>query len=214
MRPEAILFDWDNTLVDTWSAIHEALNATLVAFGHAPWTLHETRDRVRKSMRDSFPALFGDAWRDAGETFYRHLDAVHLDTLAPRPGARRMLDELSDAGFYLGVVSNKKGEVLRVEAAHLGWERYFAKIVGAFDAARDKPAPDPVDMALFGSGIERGDKVWFAGDTDVDLACAFNSGCVGVLVRRKPPAETEFGATRPTWHFPDCLTLSKTARNL
>jgi phosphoglycolate phosphatase len=214
LRPEAILFDWDNTLVDSWPAIHEALNATLVAFGHAPWTFDETCDRVRKSMRDSFPALFGDAWRDAGETFYRHFDAIHLDALAPRPGAGRMLEELSDAGFYLGVVSNKKGDILRTEAAHLGWNRHFARIVGASDAARDKPAPDPVDMALFGSGIERGDKVWFAGDTDIDLACAANSGCVGVLVRKTPPAGAEFGTSRPAWHFTDCLTLSNTARNL
>ena len=25
-RPRAILFDWDNTLVDSWATIHEALN--------------------------------------------------------------------------------------------------------------------------------------------------------------------------------------------
>ena len=25
-RPRAILFDWDNTLVDSWVTIHEALN--------------------------------------------------------------------------------------------------------------------------------------------------------------------------------------------
>ena len=27
-RPRAILFDWDNTLVDSWVTIHEALNIT------------------------------------------------------------------------------------------------------------------------------------------------------------------------------------------
>src|SRR5947207_1478268 len=30
-RPRAILFDWDNTLVDSWVTIHEALNITMAA---------------------------------------------------------------------------------------------------------------------------------------------------------------------------------------
>ena len=58
--PRAFLFDWDNTLVDSWPIIHDALNVTLTAFGKEPWSLDETRSRVRKSMRDSFPKLFGD----------------------------------------------------------------------------------------------------------------------------------------------------------
>ena len=59
-RPRAILFDWDNTLVDNWLAISEALNATLVAMGHPTWSLTETKARVRNSLRDSFPAMFGE----------------------------------------------------------------------------------------------------------------------------------------------------------
>ena len=31
--PQAALFDWDNTLVDTWPVIHEAMNTTLSAMG-------------------------------------------------------------------------------------------------------------------------------------------------------------------------------------
>ena len=30
-RPRAILFDWDNTLVDSWATIHEALNVVMTA---------------------------------------------------------------------------------------------------------------------------------------------------------------------------------------
>ena len=29
--PRAILFDWDNTLVDSWATIHEALNFVMAA---------------------------------------------------------------------------------------------------------------------------------------------------------------------------------------
>jgi len=36
VRPHAILFDWDNTLVDSWGTIHEALNAVMVAMDEPP----------------------------------------------------------------------------------------------------------------------------------------------------------------------------------
>ena len=34
--PRAILFDWDNTLADNWTAITTAMNATLAAMDRAP----------------------------------------------------------------------------------------------------------------------------------------------------------------------------------
>ena len=34
--PRAILFDWDNTLVDSWPTILDALNTTFEAFHMAP----------------------------------------------------------------------------------------------------------------------------------------------------------------------------------
>lgn len=206
-RPRAVIFDWDNTLVDTWPAIHEALNATFAAFGLAPWTYEETRRRVRRSMRDSFPALFGERWQEAGKVFYERFAAVHLEKLAPRPGAGEALEKLSRAGIYLGVVSNKRGRYLRAEARHLGWERYFGRIVGAYDAPRDKPACEPVDLVLELSGIARGADVWFAGDTEIDLECAVNAGCVPVLVREEAPSPGEFAPHPPVWHVRDCLAL-------
>ena len=47
--PRAILFDWDNTLVDSWGTIHEALVRTFTADGPAAWTLAETKARVRSA---------------------------------------------------------------------------------------------------------------------------------------------------------------------
>ena len=57
--PRAILFDWDNTLADNWAAIHGAMNATLIAMGQLPWTLAQSRNQIKASLRDSFPLLFG-----------------------------------------------------------------------------------------------------------------------------------------------------------
>ena len=49
-RPRAILFDWDNTLVDSWATIHEALNFLMRAMDKPEWSPAETRERVRLSL--------------------------------------------------------------------------------------------------------------------------------------------------------------------
>lgn len=206
-RPKALIFDWDNTLVNTWPAIHDAYNHMLVAMGHEPWTLEETQQRVQKSMRDTFPGLFGDRWEEAAKIFYARFEESHIKQLAPHEGAETMLKTLCQKGYYLSVVSNKTGKYLREEADHLGWTKYFTKVLGAGDAQLDKPDPAPVDLALEGSGIARDSKVWFVGDTDVDLECAYNSGCIGVLVRPQPPKEGEFDAYPPSWYFNSCIEL-------
>ncbi len=213
-RPRAILFDWDNTLVDTWAVIQDAQNHTLVAFGMEPWTMEETRARVRGSMRDAFPVLFGDRWQEAGRIFYGRFAACHLDRLCAAPGAEALLAQLAATDIYLAVVSNKQGDFLRAEVAQLGWTPYFSRVVGALDAERDKPEPEPVRMALSEGRIEPGEAVWFVGDADVDLECATRAGCVPVLLRETPPGPKEFAKYPPVAHVSGCLTLSKVLRSL
>lgn len=212
--PRAILFDWDNTLVDNWSVIRTALNAALTAMGHPPWTLEETRARVRASLRDSFPAMFGDRWREAEKIFYERFAATHLEELQEMAGAGAMLASLAAKGIALGVVSNKRGAFLRAEAERLGWAGHFGRLVGAGDAPRDKPAPDPVRLALDGTGVEPGPAVWFVGDTDIDLACAAGSGCVPVLLRAEPPAPGEFPHHPPALHLRTCPELTEIIEKL
>jgi phosphoglycolate phosphatase len=205
--PQAILFDWDNTLIDSWPTIHEATNAVFTAMGHPLWTLEETKARVRRSLRETFPEMFGGRWEEARDVYYRHIRAHHLDTLLPLPGIAEMLAALDRAGIYLGVVSNKDGALLRAEAEHLGWGRHFGALVGAGDASRDKPACEPLDMALAKSGFTRGDTVWYVGDTGMDMQCACTSLCIPVLLRPTVLDEAEFVDYPPQHRFAKPLEL-------
>ena len=212
MRPAALIFDWDNTLVDTWPTIHDALNIMLPQMGLDPWPIEETRQRVRQSLRDAFPALFGERWEEARKIYLEAFEAIHLDRLKPLPGAKALIEGLHGEGRYLALVSNKTGTLLRKEVAALGWERYFAKVVGAGDAPRDKPHRAPVDLALEGSPHTAGEAVWFVGDTGIDMECAQNAGCVPVLVHAEPPRFEpggEFQQARPALHFTDCMALAR-----
>jgi len=185
--PEAVIFDWDNTLVDAWPGIATALNAALTRFGHPAWTLDEVRARVRRSLRESFPSLFGRGWEEAKDVFYEALERSHLAHVTPLPGALATLDHAARAGIPLAVVSNKTGRFLRREAEALGWTGRFAALVGAGDAAADKPDPAPMRLALAALGREAGPGVvhpgiWYVGDTALDMLAARNAGLTGVLV--------------------------------
>lgn len=207
-RPKALLFDWDNTLVDTWLTIHQALVVTFEAMGRRPWTLEETRANVRQSAREAFPELFGGRAEEATRLFYEAFERDHLTHLRERAGAGEMLAELARRdGLLLGVVSNKTGRYLRLEATRLGWSGHFHSLVGATDAARDKPARDPVDLALAESGLAAGPEVWFVGDTDVDLKCAVAAGCTPVLIRETAPGEGEFAGHEPHAYAADFAAL-------
>lgn len=211
-RPAALIFDWDNTLVDSWGTIHAALNTMFAQMGHAPWTLAETQIKVRKSLREAFPPMFGDRWEEARDLYLAAFEALHLERLAPLPDAEALIQAIASEGHYLALVSNKTGRFLRREVAALGWERYFGKIVGAGDAARDKPDRAPVDLALDGSGIAPGPAVWFVGDTGIDMACALNAGCTPILVHGPEDgllAGDEFADATPARYFRDCMALAR-----
>ena len=212
-RPRAILFDWDNTLVDSWATIHEALNFLMRAMDKPEWTLTDTREKVRLSLREAFPLHFGERWEEAREIYLDRFRAIHLDRLTALPGREAMLRGLAGEGIFLGVVSNKTGELLRREVARLGWSEMFGSIVGAGDAALDKPACEPVHLALAPSGVPAGEEVWFVGDTAIDMECALNSGCVAVLLDNGAPAE-EFVRFAPQLSFADELTLFRSLQGL
>lgn len=204
--PRAVLFDWDNTLVDSWGCIHAALNATLRWADQPEWSIDETRARVRRSLRDSFPALFGDRWETARDVYYAEFEARHLEALEPMPGAGELLAALASNGVYMGVVSNKTGRFLRAEADALGWTRYFGRLVGATDAVADKPAPDPVHLALESAGLRPGPDVWFVGDADIDMQCAHATGCLPLLVGQ---SDDIFGTFAPAHRFANCFMMSR-----
>jgi phosphoglycolate phosphatase len=211
--PRAILFDWDNTLVDTWATIHEALNFLMRAMEQPEWSLTETMVRTRLSLRDAFPPLFGERWEEARRIYLGRFREIHLDRLSPLPGREAMLQALAEEGMFLGVVSNKTGELLRREVAQLGWSDFFGSIVGAGDAPADKPAAEPVHLALSASGVPAGADVWFVGDTAIDMECARNSGCVAVLLGEAAAPE-EFVRFAPHLSFADGTGLFRSLEGL
>lgn len=178
--PEAVLFDWDNTLIDGWTGITSALNVVLRTWDLAPWTLAEAKARIRGSVRDSFPDLFGPDWRRAADMLRQTMSSQDLAHLTLMPGAEALV--AAAVRLPCAVVSNKEGGNLRREVAHLGWTLRFGAIVGAGDASADKPSPAPIWHALQRIGVKPSPAVWYVGDTGSDMLAARRAGCLAVLV--------------------------------
>lgn len=210
-RPSTLLYDWDNTLVDGWAGITAALNAVFTAFDRPLWTKEDTRNRVRVSLRESFPIMFGDEWKRARDIFYGALAHEHLNHVAPMAGVPDVL--IAGVGWPQGVVSNKAGEFLRREVAHLGWAGYFGPVIGAGDATADKPDPAPLLMAMRQLGREPGPDTWYMGDTALDMRAARAAGLTAVLIG---DAAHDGGVERaaPDIHFADAAALALQLREL
>ncbi|MBO4644769.1 MAG: HAD family hydrolase [Alphaproteobacteria bacterium] len=188
--PKAILFDWDNTLMDTTPILYKAYCVLQAHYGLPEYSMEEYQKLTGLSLRETFPDLFGDKWEEAKQVYLDAYREHHLTMLTPFDKAREVVELAFQKTGCVGIVSNKTSSILRAEIDHLGWSSYFYSVVGAGDAERDKPAADPVFKALEGTGIayENGKlsaPVWFVGDGDADMECARISGCLRVRMAKE-----------------------------
>ena len=110
-RPRAILFDWDNTLVDSWDTIHDALHHCFTQMGREPWTLAEVKARTRLSPGRGVSAPVRRTLARGAATLFRPLprDASRAHQAAAG-GRRRCSTGWRPWACPLAVVSNKTGD--------------------------------------------------------------------------------------------------------
>lgn len=209
-KPRFILFDWDGTLVDSLPGIFAAHNYVRKILGHREWSWDEYKLHMRSSSRELYPKLYGDRADEAIDILYEYYGTHHLAGLEVLPYAAELLALVEKMKLPMGVVSNKKHEMLLREAAHLGWDRYFAgAMIGAGAASRDKPAADPVTMALKIMNIvpQKG-QVWYVGDTITDMQTAQAADCLAVLVLNGESKDDLISEFSPYLVVQDCRELA------
>jgi phosphoglycolate phosphatase len=132
------------------------------------------------SIRDYFLSFFRpEQARNAESAYIRKIKEI---SAAPFSDSFSLLSWIHSLQIPMAVVSNKEGYHLRKEVKDLGWQDYFYCVVGSNDAQKDKPSPTPLLYALSRRSIEPGPRVWFVGDSVVDMVCAKQAGCSGVAM--------------------------------
>lgn len=177
--PLAVVFDWDNTLVDTQDNIFNAIKHTIDLMGYSNTTAGRNSHESRKSYMVN---LFGEQWKKANRIYQQYLDKALLQNITLNPGVEEMLKTLKSRNIYLAIVSNKKNTNLREEVAYFKLDSYFDRVVGSGDTAEDKPSATPLLFALEESVLPiNKENVLFIGDSITDIFCAQSANCLPII---------------------------------
>lgn len=180
-KPSAVIFDFDDTLVDARPIINKALFATLDKFNVDRNIIDLKNIDINRSLRDYFCHIFVDNLKEAAAAYYSYYDEFSKD-LKMLEGAEEVLKLLKNNKVFITIVSNKGGVRLRHEIKNIfSWHNYFDEVVGSGDAKEDKPSSLPAKLALKNSNLLDYKDVWFIGDSMVDVETANNLGCKAIL---------------------------------
>ena len=183
--PKAILFDWDNTLVNNWEPIYIAYKETLKRLGLKKKSRGEIIKNAKYSLRETFPRVFKDDWKKAKKIFYVIFKKIHLQKIKPIPKVEKILKIIKEKKITCGVISNKDGNVLRKEINKLGWKKYFKVLVGANEAKKDKPSKYPLLLALNKISLKPNRNIWYVGDNEIDVEFAKKNKCSSIFIENK-----------------------------
>jgi len=182
--PDAALFDWDGTLVDTLGMIYRANVVALGALG-IPISRAWFRERYTPDWRRSYEEL-GVPERQWDETSRRW--EAEMTRMRPRalPWARGALRRLRRCGIRLGLVTASTRAVVEPNLARLNLEGVFETAWFADDVMRGKPHPEGLLLALDRLGVVPSRTV-YVGDTTVDLEMALAAGSAFAAVGATTP---------------------------
>lgn len=169
---DAVVWDYDGTLVDTRAA-DEAAVAALVT--HEP-ALAGGVPRFWETEGRPITERLELAWPGRGHDLVARFDEGDLPGVFP--GVRRVLSALRRRGLGLAVVSSRRCEPLRRGLLVTRLHDCFAAIIGLESVTVCKPDPEGLHLALSALGVSPARAV-YVGDRDSDLEAAGRAGMSG-----------------------------------
>jgi phosphoglycolate phosphatase len=187
MPQPALIFDLDGTLVDTAPDLLGATNAVLKSQGRPPVDPGTLRHMVgfgARSLIEQAMAATGTSAPPSElpalvEIFLTHYRAHIADASVAFPGVVETLQQLSDAGERLGVLTNKPQEMADLLLGALKLDRFFGVIYGAGRMSYVKP-----DARIFHDVVRDlgGEPGIMIGDSITDVATARAAKAPVILV--------------------------------
>lgn len=148
---QGLLVDLDGTLADTLPALKRVYREFLVAHGiesqGPPFDRMnglELRAIIETLQREA--GLPGDP-HELARHYREHIARAYADA-EPNHGALDLLKRAREAGVRTAVVTSGNREEARDWLRHTALAPYVCEIVGAGEASRGKPFPEPYRLAL------------------------------------------------------------------
>ena len=201
LRYRAVLFDLDGTLVDSYTALAEAVNHARRTHG-----LHELSSaRIKEFVGDGIERLLQRAFertdvpRTVLEAFESRYDEVCCGESVVLADVDATLQSLADLGVEMAVCTNKPTMFSKKILDFLGLSRHLRAIVGPDLAGARKP--DPKHLLFTLDSVHCGpDEALFVGDMPIDVRAARNSGIDVAVVATGSSTREQLVAAEPD-HF-------------
>jgi pyrophosphatase PpaX len=203
--PEAILFDVDGTLIDTYHLYLESYRRALEPFlGYRPGDEEFIARRPSSEKRFLTDWIGEENAAACHSSMCEHYEVLHASLFGGiYDGVREMLAGLRSAGYPLGVVTGKGIAAWRIteRVAHLG---EFAVVVTDDDVEHPKPHPGGLLGAAAAIGVAPA-SVAYIGDSPGDLEAGRLAGMsVGAALWPKTaPGEKTWFLEEVSVHEPD-----------
>ena len=182
---EAVVFDWDGTLVDSKQALVASFQDTTAEVIGEPFpTAEEDVERiVQVRGQEAFEEIAGgdrELYERIEEVFHRVYVAKQT-TIEPFPGALETLARLHGAGLRLGIATSKARRRLDLEAERTGIGAFLDASVSGDEVAAAKPDPEAVAAAIAALGAEPA-RTLYVGDGPNDVLAGRDAGAITVAV--------------------------------
>jgi phosphoglycolate phosphatase-like HAD superfamily hydrolase len=180
---EAILFDWDGTLVDSLGAFHRANATVMEAFGLA-FDIEAYRRHYTPDWREMYRRLGIPHDRlDEANGLWEATFGGDGDLVVAFPGTIGALERLRDSGAVLGIVTAGLRDVVEPQLARTGLGPLLPIRVFGDDLPVHKPDPEPLRLALRLAGDgHRPETSMYVGDapTDMQMAAVVGARAIGI----------------------------------
>ena len=175
----AVIFDVDGTLFDTLPSLSAAANSALVQAGLSAVEAAHMRIALNEGLKPMFRKSIALQTAAVDPAMATELENEFLNTYMRQwlPKAplyaqvKEALMALKSQGIKLGICTNRDRASTEVLLTQAGITGMFDTIVGMGDAARPKPAADPLQMVLERMEISA-EKALYVGDSNLDAICA------------------------------------------
>lgn len=189
---QAVLFDQDGVIIDTERDGHRvAFNRTFKEFGfdvewdvetyHGLLQVGGGKERMRHYMDtvgfgkaiDDPDQLIKDMHKRKTDIF---IELIESGQLPPRPGVRRLMHEIMDAGLTLAICTTSNERAANAVAGNVLSDVKFDFILAGDVVSRKKPDPEIYQMALARTGLS-GSQAVVIEDSHNGLVAAKAAGC-------------------------------------
>jgi len=185
IRPRAVLFDLDGTLIDSAPDLAGACNDMRTARGLAPLPLEALRPMVGSGARGMVGLGFslgpGDpGYLDLREEFLRRYEARMTQLTRLFADVEPLLEQLRREHLAWGIVTNKIARLAEPLVSRLGFAAFAGAIVSGDTTPHSKPHPAPLLEAARRIGIDPRECV-YVGDDRRDVEAGRAAGMATVV---------------------------------